>query len=148
MLLSLLLIAKLVPEILDRLDIFILEIEELEVPPPLKWEYVWLAGTLSSFLGLSAVKRNRVMFLQVYFSLVNLFATVPVLFALMLFFSDFWKFLTKNDPHDILIWQGYPLAALWYAFLIVAMQVHAFTLIFSWKLIVAWKAKGAVKKSK
>lgn len=148
LLLALLMIAKLVPDLLDRLDIFILEIEELEVPQPLKWEYLWLAGTLSCFVGLTAVRKNRVLLLQVYFGFVNLFSTVPVLFALMLFLSDFWEFCTESEPENIQLWQGYPLAALWYAFLIVAMQVHIFTLVFAWKLIFAWKGKLVLRKAK
>ncbi|MCL4138497.1 UNVERIFIED_CONTAM: hypothetical protein GTU68_020583, partial [Idotea baltica] len=147
LLLGLLMIAKLVPDILDRLDIFVLEIEELEVPQPLKWEYVWLAGTLGCFLGLIAVRKNRVMLLQIYFGFINMFSTVPILFALMLYFSDFWEFCTEPDPKDIQVWQGYPLAALWYAFLIIAMQVHIFTLIFAWKLIAAWKGKAQTRKA-
>jgi len=146
LLLALVMIVKLVPDILDRLDIFILEVEELEVPAPLKWEYVWLAGASSSFLGLSAIRKNRVLLLQMYFGFVNLLSTVPILLAIMIYFADFFEFVTEDEPSDIQMWQGYPVAALWYGFSLVAMQVHIFTLVFAWKLIVAWKNRGAVKK--
>jgi len=146
LLLALLMVVKLVPDILDRLDIFILEIEELEVPAPLKWEYVWLAGSAASLLGLSAIRKNRVVLLQMYFAFVNLLSTVPILLAIMIYFGDFFEFITEDEPGDIEMWQGYPVAALWYGFSLVAMQVHIFTLIFAWKLIVAWKNRGAGKK--
>lgn len=32
---------------------------------PLKWEYIWLLGSLASFLGLTAIRKNRIMLLQV-----------------------------------------------------------------------------------
>uniref|UniRef100_A0A2P2I6U9 Protein jagunal-like n=1 Tax=Hirondellea gigas TaxID=1518452 RepID=A0A2P2I6U9_9CRUS len=148
LLLALLMLTKIMPDILDRLDIFILEVEELEVPPPMKWEFVWLVGSLSSFLGLSAIRKNKTTRMQVYFGLVNLFSTVPVLLASMVNFSDFWRFCTSDDIDSVAMWQGYPVSGLWYIFLLLAMQVHVFTLLFSWRLILVWKGKavGGVKK--
>jgi len=146
LLLALVMVVKLVPDILDRLDIFILEIEELEVPAPLKWEYVWLAGSTASFLGLSAIRKNTTILLQMYFGFVNLLSTVPILLAIMIHFGEFYEFVTEDEPGDIQMWQGYPVAALWFGFGLVAMQVHIFTLIFAWKLIDAWKGRGAGKK--
>lgn len=147
LLLALLMVVKMVPDFLDRLDIFILEIEELEVPQPEVWEYVWLSGSLASFLGLIAIRRNRVLLLQVYFGLINLFSTVPVLLAAMIFFSEFLQYCTEEEPAGLKLWQGYPVAVLWYSFILIAMQVHIFTLIFAWKLILAWKNRGAAKKA-
>ncbi|XP_076060201.1 jagunal isoform X2 [Oratosquilla oratoria] len=147
LLLALLMLIKLTPDFLDRLDIFILEIEELEVPQPLKWEYIWVCGSVASFLGLSAIRKNKVRLLQIYFGLINLFSTVPILLASMVFFTEFWKYCTDEDPQGLQMWQGYPLAVLWYGFILAAMQVHIFTLIFSWKLMDAWKARGAAKSN-
>lgn len=147
LLLALAMVVKLVPDVLDRLDIFIMEIEELEVPAPLKWEYAWLAGSTASFIGLSAIRKNTVLLLQIYFGLVNLLSTVPILLAIMIYCSEFFEFVTEDEPGNIQMWQGYPVAALWYGFALIAMQVHIFTLIFAWKLIVAWKGRGAAKKA-
>ena len=66
-----LMLTKLSPDILDRLDIFVLELEELFVPKvrllydrrillvyfqPLFWEWTWLLSTPVTFFGLSATK--------------------------------------------------------------------------------------------
>ncbi|XP_042210744.1 protein jagunal-like isoform X1 [Homarus americanus] len=147
LLLALLMLVKMVPDFLDRFDIFILEIEELEVPQPLKWEYIWLVGSLASFLGLIAIRKNRVLLLQIYFGLINLLSTVPILLAAMIYFKDFWKYCTEEEPEGLQLWLGYPVSVLWYSFIMVAMQVHIFTLIFAWKLILAWKNRGAAKKA-
>ncbi|KAG0719049.1 Protein jagunal [Chionoecetes opilio] len=147
LLLALLMLIKMVPDILDRLDIFVLEIEELEVPQPLKWEYIWLTGSLASFLGLTAIRKNRGILLQIYFGLVNLLSTVPILLAAMIYFNDFVKYCTEDEPQGLQLWQGYPLSVLWYSFIMIAMQVHIFTLIFAWKLILAWKNRGAARKT-
>lgn len=56
-------------------------------------------------------------------------------------------YLRQIHLHSIFLYfQGYPVAVLWYSFIMIAMQVHIFTLIFAWKLILAWKNRGAAKK--
>lgn len=45
----------------------------------------------------------------------------------------------------VFLTQGYPVSGLWYAFLMVAMQVHIFTLLFAWRLIISWKGKSVKK---
>lgn len=57
----------------------------------------------------------------------------------------------ERDSYNLLIvhychFQGYPVSVLWYSFILIAMQVHIFTLIFAWKLILAWKNRGMAKK--
>ena len=42
---------------------------------------------------------------QVYFVLINLFSTVPVLLSAMLNFSDFWTFCTGDDTDSVPMWQ-------------------------------------------
>ncbi|TGZ42191.1 Protein jagunal [Temnothorax longispinosus] len=82
-------LAKLSADILDHLDIFILEIEELQIP------------------------------------------------------QDVWTYLTIGKSENIHLWQGLPYGVLWYAFILLASQVHCFSLYFSWNLLVAWRTRGA-----
>ena len=49
---------KLTPEVLDRLDVFVLEVEELFVPAPLLWEWLWLLSAPVTILGLNTVKSS------------------------------------------------------------------------------------------
>lgn len=103
-------LAKLTSDILDRLDIFVLEIEELEVPPPLWWEYVWAASLLTSFLGLSAARGNKVRDMQKYMIAILIMAVLPLLYCFAYYFSDVWEFLTMDksvelEETDIFIWR-------------------------------------------
>nr|CAD7446424.1 unnamed protein product [Timema bartmani]CAD7460530.1 unnamed protein product [Timema tahoe]CAD7587545.1 unnamed protein product [Timema genevievae] len=139
-------LAKLSADILDRLDIFILEIEELQVPEPLWWEYIWCISLLLSFLGLAAVRKNRIKAMQRYMIGIGVFGFGPILYAAIYYFSDVWSYLNTGETEDLFIWQGYPYAFLWYAFIILAVQVHFFSLYFAWNLLAAWKARGGVKK--
>jgi len=138
-------LAKLSADILDRLDIFILEIEELQVPEPLWWEYAWCVSLLLSFLGLSAVRKNRIKTMQRYIAGIVIFGFGPLLYAALYYFSDTWRYLSDGDMDEILMWQGYPYGLLWYAFIVLAAQVHMFSLYFAWKLIAAWRARGTKK---
>ncbi|KAJ3622764.1 hypothetical protein MTP99_019044 [Tenebrio molitor] len=140
-------LAKLSADILDKLDIFILEIEELSIPQPLWWEYVWCISLLLSFLGLTAIKENRVSIMKQYVSGLCLFGFLPLFYAIIYYFGDVWTYLTSDDEdelEEIHIWQGYPYGLLWYAFILLALQVHMFSVYFAWNLIIAW-TKG--KKS-
>ncbi|XP_012225880.1 protein jagunal isoform X2 [Linepithema humile] len=144
-LLLVLMAAKLSADILDRCDIFILEIEELQVPQPLWWEYIWSTSLLLSFFALSAIKKNSLKTLQKYMISIVVLGLGPLIYAIVYYFKDVWTYLTIGKSEDILLWQGLPYGVLWYAFILLASQVHCFSLYFSWNLLVAWKTRGAKK---
>ncbi|KAG8313311.1 granulocyte colony-stimulating factor signaling pathway [Homalodisca vitripennis] len=139
-------LAKLSADILDRLDIFILDIEELQVPKPLLWEYIWCISLLLSFLGLAAVRKNRIKAMKRYMIGIGLFGFGPILYAAVYYFSEAWQYISTGDMEDLTLWQGYPYALLWYAFIILALQVHSFSLFFAKNLLVAWAARGTKKE--
>lgn len=94
-------IAKLTSDILDRLDIFILEIEELQVPQPLWWEYIWCVSILMSFIGLSAAKGNRTKDMQKYIVGLIVTALLPMLYCIIYYFPDVVDYLSLDDETDI-----------------------------------------------
>ncbi|CAH0385359.1 unnamed protein product [Bemisia tabaci] len=138
-------LAKLSADILDKLDIFILEIEELEIPKPLWWEYTWCISLLLSFLGLSAVKKNKIKMMERYMMGIGVFGFCPLLYAIIYYFSDVWAYVNRGDTKHIETWQGYPYGLLWYAFILLALQVHLFSLFFARNLLTAWTSRGTKK---
>jgi len=145
-LLFLLMCVKLAQDVLDYMDIFIMEIEQLEIPKPHRWEYVWAASLIFSFVGLSAARRNRIGRMQVYVLGILIGGLCPILYASIYYFGEMWEYASTRDSSNLEKWQGYPLAVLWYIFIVAAFQVHVFSLYFAERLVTAWKAKG-VKKS-
>ncbi|KAL9698269.1 hypothetical protein quinque_001710 [Culex quinquefasciatus] len=144
-------LVKLSADILDRLDIFILEIEELQIPAPLWWEYFWCLSVFLSFVGLSAARRNRVTDMKKYMVGISTVAFVPLIYCIMYYLNDVLEYIsleegTELEDTDIFVWQGYPYGLLWYGFVLVAVQVHLFSLYFAWNLVKAWKARGALKR--
>lgn len=94
-------LAKLSADILDRLDIFILEIEELQVPTPLWWEYIWCISILMSFIGLSAAKGNRIKDMKKYIIGLVVTALLPLLYCAIYYFSDIVDYMSLDDETDI-----------------------------------------------
>jgi len=144
-------LAKLTPDILDRLDIFVMEIEELQIPQPLWWEYTWCISILSSFVGLSAAKGNKIREMKKFMVLVFVFGILPIAYCLLHYFSNVWDYLFLEDGNNldesgILLWKDYPYCILWYAFCIIGVQIHLFTILFSWNLLKAWNARIAARK--
>lgn len=43
--------------------------------------------------------------------------------------------------------QGLPYGLLWYAFIVLGLQVHGFSLFFAWNLIKAWRSRTAARKA-
>lgn len=94
-------LAKLSADILDRLDIFILEIEELRVPAPLWWEYVWCFSIFLSFVGLSAAKGNRILQMKKYMVGLGIFGILPMIYCLIYYFRDAIDYLTLEEDVDV-----------------------------------------------
>jgi len=148
-LLFLVMLVKLLPDILDRFDIFVMEVEELEIPKPLRWEYLWFISVpVVAFLGLSSVRKNNVQTLQMYLGGTIVNGLFPVLYAMYHYFSEAYGYINTRSTRGIKTWHGYPYALLWYAFLVLALQVHGACIYFSAKLMTAWRTKGSAAKNK
>lgn len=144
-LLFLLMCAKLTQDVLDYFEIFVLEIEQLELPKSRRWEYIWTSCLLFSFVGLSSIRRNRISSMHCYIFGVFFGGMCPILYAAAYYFNELWEYITTRDTSKLENWQGYPLAVLWYIFIAAAFQVHAFSLYFAEQLIISWKARGTKK---
>lgn len=133
---------KLAEDVLDRLDIFILELEELYIPKPLIWEWMWMTSIVFSFPCLTALKRNIATSMTTYALGIFLFGIFPVIGAGVYYFRDMWEYAETRDSSNLEKWQGYPIAILWYLFLTVCLQLHIFSLYFAIRLIRMWKVKS------
>lgn len=103
-------LAKLSSDILDRLDIFILEIEELRVPKPLWWEYAWCLSILTSFIALSAAKGNRMRDMKKYMIGLTTLGILPLIYCVFHYLRDFIDYITLEEginieDTDIHMWQ-------------------------------------------
>jgi len=88
---------KLMPEILDIMDIFILEVEELFVPKPYLWEYVWVLSVPITFFGLSACAKNNMISIRRFMLGSIMVALLPVLIGMAMHASQMYTFLFTED---------------------------------------------------
>merc|ERR1712115_590337 len=117
---------KLSPEILDRFDVFILELEELYIPKPVLWEWIWLTSVLFTYFGLTACKKSNASSMTVFIYGVLLTGMLPVLFALAYHAKDVFNYVSSSKSlKGVQSWQGFPVSLLWYAFLIPAFQASS-----------------------
>ncbi|CAO1389960.1 unnamed protein product [Diamesa hyperborea] len=145
-------LAKLLADILDKLDIFILEIEELRVPKPLWWEYIWCISVVLTFIGLSAARSNKVVDMKRYMITLGIFGFLPVIYCMIYYMKDVADYVSLEkdmdlEDTDIMVWQNLPYGLLWFGFAFAALQVHGFSLIFAWKLVSAWTSRGGNRKT-
>ncbi|CAG2122829.1 unnamed protein product, partial [Medioppia subpectinata] len=141
-LLFVVMMCKLSDDILDRLDIFILELQELYIPKPRLWEWLWASSVVLSLFGLTSFKNNSLSSIRFYAIMTFAMSLCPILYALVYYFNDLWSFMETRDLSKVKEqWNGYPVALIWYTFLVVALQIHFFQLYFSIKLWFAWNVK-------
>lgn len=140
--LFLVLSAKLLEDVLDRLDVFILELEELYIPKPMIWEWMWLSSLLFTFFGLSGARKNKSGSMKIFVLGTVIFGLGPIFFAAIYYAKDMWQYVETRDSSGLQRWQGYPIAVLWYIFLTAAFQMHLFSLYFAIRLLKAWKLRG------
>jgi len=134
-------ISKLMPDILDKVDVFILEVEELFVPKPYLWEWLWMLSVAVTFFGLSACKNSNLIAIRRFMLGSLIFSVLPVLIGMVLHAPQVYTFLFEEEEElvrDITMWQGYPYSVLWYAFFFLALQVHCYELYFANCLMKAW----------
>jgi len=135
---------KLLPEVLDKLDIFILEIEELLIPKPQLWEWIWASSILGAAVAWSACKKSKAFNMQL-FQVLNVFTgLLPIFLGMSYHFSEFYEVVSGGDDEEgemVSEWMGIPTSVLWYAFFFVALQTHVIELYLANTLVNAWKPK-------
>ena len=129
--------------ILDRLDIFILTLQELYIPKPVLWEFIWTFSFLFAFLAKRSMQKNSPNLMKVYVAMLISFSLIPVLYSFAINFNDvYYLFYAQNVKMVTEKWQGFSVSALWYGFLFVALQIHVAELMFAYQLINAWSKKN------
>jgi len=132
---------KLLPEVLDKLDVFVLEIEELLIPKPQLWEWIWASSAVPAAIAWLACKKSKAFNMKISQALNVATGLIPVFLGMSYHFSDLYEFISGNGDENIKEWMNYPICVLWYAFLFVALQVHAVEIYISKTLIDAWQVK-------
>lgn len=144
-----LVVIKILPEILFRFGLvsraFMRKVWSfhrillIKHPLPLNelWEYAWCFGSIIPvFFGYLSFAKNKVYLIR--FSLIGTiaFGFVPIIMGCFLRAYELMDYYyTKNSRHDFF---NFPFVVILYIFFSVCIQIHCFTLYFSWKLMTIW----------
>ena len=117
---------------------------DLRFPAPLGWEYAYLASLFPTILSLLSLNKNKVLLMRMYFVGTVIFGLGTVFYGCVDLWDDLIEYLETKKAR--IHFQGYPAVVIWYMFLCVALQIHAFGLYFSLQLLKAWTVKVGRKK--
>lgn len=114
-----------------------------DVPKPQSWQYIWLTSLIPSFVGYIALFKNTVSLMKFYYFGTVVLGLGTCLFTMILNAGDLMNFATTKEANNT--FNDFPIIVIWFAYLFVVIQVHAFGVYFSRILIQMW-TKDAKKK--
>jgi len=120
------------------------------IPRPHLWQYIWLISVFASVCGLFSLNRNQIFLMKLFFRGTVIFGLGTILITIILNLSELFTFkkmktnhqLDEIEPQTLF---GLPLLVLWYIFLFIAVQIHAYSLYMANTLLKNWQP---VKSSK
>lgn len=132
---------KLSEDILDRADIFILELQELEIPKPDLWEWMYGVSFIVNIFAFRAMRTNSAKMINFYHISTWIFSLLPILLAQTQYFPDFLTFLQERDIEKLIyVWRNLPISVIFQAFALVALQVHLMQVYYAYRLHKIWSA--------
>lgn len=115
-----------------------------EVPKPMLWEYIWLTSIVPAVVGYFSLNKNRLKLLRFYY-LGTVVLGLGVVLSTMLFnASDLWDYAKTKQTTNL--YYDFPVIVLWYIYLFIVIQIHAFGVYFARVLIRIWSLEANKKR--
>ena len=119
------------------------QMEFPEVPKPNLWQYIWLTSLVPGLAGYVSLKNNRSSLLLFYYRGTVILGLGPVLTTMVFNASDLLDFARNKQTTNL--YHDFPVIVLWYIYLFVVIQIHAFGIYFARILLKSW-SKDSKKK--
>ena len=110
-----------------------------EVPKPLLWQYIWLTSLVPAFAGYISLNKSRVSLMRFYYNGTLVLGLGTVLITMVMDATDLLEYAQTKETKNL--FHNFPIIVVWYAYLFVAIQIHAFSIYFSRILLRAWTTK-------
>lgn len=117
-----------------------------QVAMPYQWEYPYLLSIVPSLLGLLSFPRNNISYLVLSMISMGLFSIAPLIYGSMEMFPAAQQLYRHGKAYRFLF--GFSAVSVMYLVLILAVQVHAWQLYYSKKLLDSWFTSTQEKKRK
>lgn len=136
---GLLMFVRLLPGITGAFGFTVVSLRRLDLPHPRPWEYAWLVSLIAAVIGWRSTPQNNSFLLKQFLLGLVVFGIVPIFFAFFDLKKDIILYLQERKYTYEMF--GFPAVLLWFAFLLIALQVHLFSLYFSYVLLGSWKPR-------
>ena len=115
-----------------------------KIPQPDLWQYAWLLTVIPSICGLMSLNRNDVFLLKIFFRGTVTLGLGTIMTTIILHLTDLFNYRTVNPQSPT--FHGFPLLILWCVFLIIMVQIHAFSLYLANILLNSWQQYKSKKQ--
>lgn len=116
------------------------------VAMPYQWEYPYLLSLLPSFIGALAMPKNNISYLVISMISAGLFSVAPLIFGAMEMFPLAQQLYRHGKAYRFIF--GFSAVSVMYLLMVIAVQVHAWQIYYSKKLLDAWFNSTQEKKKK
>ncbi|XP_003464132.1 protein jagunal homolog 1 [Cavia porcellus] len=117
-----------------------------QVAMPYQWEYPYLLSIVPSLLGLLSFPRNNISYLVLSMISMGLFSIAPLIYGSMEMFPAAQQLYRHGKAYRFFF--GFSAVSVMYLVLVLAVQVHAWQLYYSKKLLDSWFTSTQEKKHK
>jgi len=127
-------------------------IKTMNIPRPHLWQYIWLFTILSSICGLISMNKNHIFLMKVFFRGTVTIGLGTIMTTIILNLSDLFTYKQLKTNHQLddiepQTFLGFPLLIFWYIFLIIMVQIHAFSLYMANVLLHSWQQYKSTKQN-
>ncbi|XP_028848255.1 protein jagunal homolog 1-A [Denticeps clupeoides] len=116
------------------------------VATPYQWQYPYLLSIVPSLLGALALPKNNISYLVISMISAGLFSVAPLIFGAMEMFPVAQQLYRHGKAYRFIF--GFSAVSVMYLLMLVAIQVHAWHIYYSKKLLDAWFTSTQEKKRK
>ncbi|XP_037333354.1 protein jagunal homolog 1-B isoform X1 [Pungitius pungitius] len=116
------------------------------VASPYQWEYPYLLSIVPLVFSFLALPRNNISYLVISMISAGLFCVAPLIYGSMEMFPVAHQLYRHGKAYRFIF--GFPAVTVMYLVIVIAVQVHAWQIYYSKKLLDQWFTGTQEKKKK
>lgn len=116
------------------------------IASPYNWEYPYLLSLFPTVFSFMAIPRNNISYLVISMISAGLFCIAPIIYGGMEMFPVAQQLYRHGKAYRFIF--GFSAVSVMYLVMVIAVQVHAWQIYYSKKLLDAWFTSTQDKKKK
>ncbi|XP_030064413.1 protein jagunal homolog 1 [Microcaecilia unicolor] len=116
------------------------------VAMPYQWQYPYMLSIIPSIVGLFSFPRNNISYLVISMISAGLLSIAPLIYGSMEMFPMAQQLYRHGKAYRFIF--GFSAVSVMYLVMVVAVQVHAWQIYYSKKLLDSWFTSTQEKKKK